>query len=124
MQAKDISTADFLRAVIVAGSIRKMRSTVRWDVQSVLAGHPEHVDRYDIERVYPAMPEKVVMAKANRLIRRGIIDGCPCGCRGDYEIMPETAAELGLVPAPGDRSGSHEPYGYWIIPSVELSRSA
>jgi hypothetical protein len=25
-------------------------------------------------------------AKMNMLIRRGLVHGCPCGCRGDYEL--------------------------------------
>ena len=29
-------------------------------------------------------PENVVRAKARRLIRRGLITGCACGCRGDF----------------------------------------
>lgn len=31
-------------------------------------------------------PEKVVLAKARSLIRRGVIGGCGCGCRGDFVL--------------------------------------
>ena len=31
-------------------------------------------------------PEKLVIAKMSRLIKRGLVEGCSCGCRGDYEI--------------------------------------
>jgi hypothetical protein len=34
-------------------------------------------------------PDKVVLAKAKRLVKRGLISGCTCGCRGDFEIMTE-----------------------------------
>lgn len=34
-----------------------------------------------------AMPEKVVRAKARKLIARGLLDGCPCGCRGDFMAL-------------------------------------
>jgi hypothetical protein len=34
----------------------------------------------------PNTPQKVRIAKMAGLIRRGLICGCPCGCRGDYEI--------------------------------------
>ena len=34
----------------------------------------------------PNTPEKVQRAKMAALIRRGLVDGCPCGCRGDYRI--------------------------------------
>ena len=124
MQAKDISTAAFVRAVVIAGMIRESRMTVRWDVQAVLAGHPELVgcffDRVEIDRV---MPEKVVMAKAKKLIRQRILTGCDCGCRGDYEVVPDVAASLGLVPAPGDPTGSLEPYGYWMLPELGSQKS-
>jgi hypothetical protein len=32
------------------------------------------------------LPEKVVLAKMKALKRRGLITGCPCGCRGDFEL--------------------------------------
>lgn len=35
------------------------------------------------------LPDKLVMAKMNSLIRKGLVDGCPCGCRGDYVITKE-----------------------------------
>jgi hypothetical protein len=34
----------------------------------------------------PNTPEKLVIKKMAKLIGRGLVDGCPCGCRGDYEI--------------------------------------
>ena len=40
----------------------------------------------DIERLYPTFPVKLVLAKLRSLIRRGLITGCACGCRGDFEI--------------------------------------
>jgi len=36
--------------------------------------------------ISPNVPDKLVRAKMNNLIYKGLIDGCPCGCRGDYEI--------------------------------------
>lgn len=42
--------------------------------------------------VVSAMPEgtppKMALSKMNSLIRRGLVSGCPCGCRGDFEITP------------------------------------
>lgn len=32
------------------------------------------------------VPHKLVLSKARRLINRGVLDGCACGCRGDFEI--------------------------------------
>lgn len=31
-------------------------------------------------------PATLARAKMTMLIRRGLVDGCSCGCRGDYEI--------------------------------------
>jgi hypothetical protein len=33
-----------------------------------------------------AVGEKLARAKMAMLIRRGLVDGCSCGCRGDYEL--------------------------------------
>ena len=40
----------------------------------------------------PETPEKVAMAKMSALIRRGLVTGCTCGCRGDFEITDKGAA--------------------------------
>lgn len=34
-------------------------------------------------------PEKLQLAKMRQLIRRGLVDGCPCGCRGDFYLASE-----------------------------------
>lgn len=31
-------------------------------------------------------PEKLALAKMVMLINRGLVGGCPCGCRGDFVI--------------------------------------
>ena len=57
----------------------------RWDIAAVLAGHLADVGTTPVD--YPTMPEGVVLAKARKLILRGLVDGCACGCRGDFERM-------------------------------------
>jgi hypothetical protein len=47
----------------------------------------------DIENLWPSLPPKVIRAKLNGLIKRGIIDGCTCGCRGDFKILDATKAQ-------------------------------
>ena len=32
----------------------------------------------------PGTPEKLRLAKMRRLIERGLVEGCACGCRGDF----------------------------------------
>ena len=35
-------------------------------------------------------PEKIVIAKLSTMMRRrGLVDGCNCGCRGDWTIIQE-----------------------------------
>ena len=64
---------------------------MRWDVGLVLAGHPELAgDRFGDTDLNAAaesgLPENLVLAKARKLIKRGLLDGCACGCRGDFEL--------------------------------------
>ena len=37
----------------------------------------------------PGLPEKLILAKMRNLMIKGLIDGCSCGCRGDYKITEE-----------------------------------
>lgn len=37
----------------------------------------------------PGVPAKLRIAKMAKLIRRGLVDGCDCGCRGDYELSEQ-----------------------------------
>jgi len=40
-----------------------------------------------VERSMPEWtPPKVQLAKMHMLSRRGLINGCTCGCRGDFEL--------------------------------------
>jgi hypothetical protein len=40
------------------------------------------------------IPPKLAHAKMRMMIRRGVVDGCPCGCRGDFTITPKGLLEL------------------------------
>lgn len=33
------------------------------------------------------VPTKVLLAKLERLIEKGYVKGCTCGCRGDFEVV-------------------------------------
>lgn len=43
-------------------------------------------NRFDIAKALGNPPEKVVLAKLRSLIKRGLLTGCYCGCRGDIEL--------------------------------------
>ncbi len=52
--------------------------------------------------VLNAMPAgidgKLALAKMRMMIRREVVDGCPCGCRGDFVITAKGLAELEANP--------------------------
>lgn len=75
MQCKDIPDDLFLEAVRLTR--RPWGWAMRWDVQVAL------------EVVLGPIPVRIVLAKARRLIQAKRMGGCPCGCRGDFEL-PET----------------------------------
>lgn len=94
--ARDIPDETFLAAVRTCTALRNSNTgATRWDVASVLGGLTEQVARladglyegyvYDV----PGVPKKVVLAKAQRLIDRRLLDGCTCGCRGDFEPVDQ-----------------------------------
>ena len=94
MKVADISDEAFLGAIRTVHRVRwDNRPTwigaSIWDVTAVLDGHPEWCGKPEATDGSVAIPEKVVRAKAKRLIRRGLVTGCTCGCRGDFEITSE-----------------------------------
>lgn len=52
-----------------------------------------------VNDVYYAMPEgtphKVALSKMKSLYKRGLVGGCDCGCRGDFEITDKGLAVIG-----------------------------
>lgn len=40
------------------------------------------------------VPLKLALAKMRQMIRRGVVDGCGCGCRGDFVLTDKGFAEL------------------------------
>ncbi len=45
-------------------------------------------DEKDVRNAMPnnLASEKLILAKMKQLIKRGLVEGCACGCRGDFEI--------------------------------------
>ena len=82
MQCKDIPDAVFLNAVRSTPSIGSSNWRMRWDVRTQLESTLGHI------------PENLFLAKAQRLMGRGVLGGCPCGCRGDYHLPEECGDPL------------------------------
>jgi hypothetical protein len=76
-QAKDISDFAFFNAL----DAECTRKRLELDTPS------PWVFTWELERSpwLAGLPLKVIVAKAASLIRRGLLDGCTCGCRGDFE---------------------------------------
>jgi hypothetical protein len=52
-------------------------------------------DDASVTRAMPAeTPPKVVLGKMRMLMRRGLVEGCGCGCRGDFELTDKGRAAL------------------------------
>lgn len=71
VKAADITDAQLLDAVRATQGMHGVpRWSTTWDVQDQLKTYPP----------------KVVLAKIRSAIKRRLIHGCGCGCRGDLEF--------------------------------------
>lgn len=81
MQAKDIADTAILEFLA--------KYQGKWSCWSDAGGtyRKEHGMAPSIVQAMPTnTPVKLRIAKMRQLIKRGLVGGCPCGCRGDYEI--------------------------------------
>lgn len=81
VQAKDIPDEVFIAAVATC-SVRQAQEWGHADAWS---------NRMDVtaelsQVLGVEVPWKVTIAKAAKLIKRGLMDGCACGCRGDFDL--------------------------------------
>ena len=71
-------------------------------VLSILARNPEEWHGWwenwpgvTVRPAFPAnAPDRLILAKMRRLIERKLVDGCTCGCRGDFHITPRGLMHL------------------------------
>ena len=65
--------------------------------------HPMTI--WSLAHSFPELPWESVLAKARNLILRGVIEGCGCGCRGDFRLtewlpaVPEPVTEAEIAAA-------------------------
>ncbi len=50
-----------------------------------------------VERAMPWCSYRVVRAKLRGLVKRGLLTGCACGCRGDFEVTAKGKEMLECV---------------------------
>lgn len=73
MQAKDIPEAPVLRFLAT------LTISATW--------YPGFAN--SVQHAMPdGTPEKVVLAKMRAMVKRGLVSGCACGCRGDFMLTP------------------------------------
>lgn len=102
MQRKDVDDRVILAGIAVACALNDRvrplgngwpwESCSRWDLDFVLSGVPERVGVGPYDGYEPWLPHKLLMAKLDHMERRGLIDGCTCGCRGDFTILDKGRA--------------------------------
>lgn len=71
MQAKDLDDAVTLAAL---AACRGKHGVAAWS------------SRWDVQDEIKHAPPKVVLAKLRSMIKRGVLSGCACGCRGDFHL--------------------------------------
>lgn len=70
MKCEDISTAEVCRII----SLTQQREK-RWANLSEIAA------------AFPGCPPKLLLAKLRQMVKRYYLNGCPCGCRGDFDLL-------------------------------------
>lgn len=74
--AKDVPEDEVLRVL----RLNPGKWHVRWH------GYGYMPSLTDASEVLASFPERVLLAKLDRMIKRGLIHGCACGCRGDFYV--------------------------------------
>lgn len=63
------------------------------------ATYGESFGRPSVSAAMPVcVPDKLARAKMGQMIRRGVVDGCACGCSGGFHITQKGRDELALIP--------------------------
>lgn len=65
----------------------------KWTLLYGLEFHPLDTDQREV--ITPDAHPKVLHAKMRQLLKRKLVSGCPCGCRGDWEITEKGLAAIG-----------------------------
>lgn len=87
MQCKDIPDAavcEAIRQTPGTGAPMAAPWRMRWEVQAAL------------EACIGPIPEKLFLAKIRRLVAKGLVGGCDCGCRGDYHLIEECGGDTAV----------------------------
>lgn len=89
IQCKDVSTLTLLRFV------------ASWtdEFSSVTLFKLDDEPRSVWQIMLPVIPMCVMKQKFENMVRKGLINGCYCGCRGDFTITPKGRQRIALLEA-------------------------
>lgn len=91
-QCKDIPDVPILRFLASHGTPSDARQ--EWTNWFSLQGDAEW-DRYSVRLAMPAwVTGSLALAKMRQMMQRGVVDGCNCGCRGDFVLTARGHDEL------------------------------
>lgn len=94
-QAKDIDDRFFLECVKWCS--HEPSPPLPWASSHVCEPYdhfPHWVFTWNLECLMPMFPPEVILAKARAMLKRGLLTGCGCGCRGDFELTADGHAAL------------------------------
>ena len=86
IQAKQITDQKMLE-VIHKVQVRMQEEKRLWGTDNYWATKPTDevwASLMWIDEELPDFPPKVILAKLKGMVKRGLIHGCTCGCRGDF----------------------------------------
>jgi len=90
MQAKDIPDDAILDIVRMYNDGTAPDKIISWpgrpDLEPQTISGPRWCLTFDLEERMPDVPPKVILAKCRSLIKRRLMHGCDCGCRGDFYL--------------------------------------
>lgn len=90
-QCKDIPDVPILR--FLAGHGTPSDDRQEWTNWFALTG--DDWDRFSVRSAMPAWVDgTLALAKMRQMMHRGVVDGCSCGCRGDFVITDKGHDEL------------------------------
>lgn len=87
LQCKHIPTLPILQHLREHGGI----GCTHWEY---LEDRESHNLRTVVNAMPRSTPPRLVLAKMQSLVNRGLVDGCDCGCRGDWELTDDGDKEL------------------------------
>ncbi|AXC38704.1 hypothetical protein QCN37_gp80 [Arthrobacter phage Tatanka] len=63
-------------------------SAIVWVLESnVLKDYGLYPSMYNIAKLFPMYPLKVVQAKLRNLEKKGVLEGCACGCSTSWWVL-------------------------------------